>query len=104
MSNISEWPKKISEWRNAQRVHSELIRQSKELCAGFIDIKANHGVDFLLLGDEWQKARIHELYADLLDFSRKKVLRLAREALKEVETVKADAMLDIESIEEDEKC
>ena len=92
---------KIVEWRIAQRVHAELIRNSGELvCIGFVDIKATHKIDFLRLGDEWKTARIHELYNDLLEFSRQRVLRLAREALAEVETVKADAMLDIESIEE----
>ena len=95
---------KITEWRNAQRVHTELINKSGEfLCIGFVDIKATSSIDFLLLGEEWKTARIHELYADLLDFSRQKVLRLAREALAEVETVKTDAMSDIESIEENAK-
>ena len=94
---------KIAEWRNAQRVHTELINKSSELCRKnreFFQIAAVVGVDILLLGDEWRDARIHELYNDLLEFSRQKVLRLAREALAEVETVKVDAMLDIESIEE----
>ena len=95
---------KIVEWRIAQRVHAELIRNSGQLlCLGFVDIKTNFSIDFLKLGDEWKTARIHELYNDLLEFSRQRVLRLAREALAEVETVKADAMLDIESIEEDAK-
>ena len=92
---------KIVEWRIAQRVHAELVANSGELrCVGFVDIKATHKIDFLRLGDEWKTARIHELYNDLLEFSRQRVLRLAREALAEVETVKADAMSDIESIEE----
>jgi hypothetical protein len=95
---------KIAEWRIAQRVHAELIRNSGELCCiGFVDIKAHKSIDFARLGDEWKTARIRELYSDLLEFSRQRVLRLAREALAEVETVKADAMLDIESIEEDAK-
>ena len=95
---------KITEWRNAQRVHTELIAKSGQLlCIGFVDIKANQSIDFLRLGDEWKTARIHELYNDLLEFSRQKVLRLAREALAEIETVKVDAMSDIESIEENAK-
>ena len=92
---------KIVEWRNAKKVHADLLQKASEMRrVGFVEINANHGVDIVLLGDEWKTARIHELYADLLDFSRQKVLRLAREALAEVETVKADAMKDIESIGE----
>ena len=98
---------KITEWRNAQRVHTELINKSSELCRknrAFFQIAAVVGVDVMLLADEWRDARIHELYADLLDFSRQKVLRLAREALAEVETVKTDAMSNIKSIEEEKQC
>ena len=96
---------KIVEWRIAQRVHAELIRNSGELlCIGFVDIKAHKSIDFARLGDEWKTARIRDLYNDLLEFSRQRVLRLAREALAEVEFVKADAMSDIESIEEERQC
>ena len=92
---------KIVEWRIAQRVHAELIRNSGELlCIGFVDIRPRQSIDYMRLADEWKTARNRDLYNNLLEFSRQKVLRLAHEALAEVETVKADAMSDIESIEE----
>ena len=96
---------KIVEWRIAQRVHAELIRDSVELlCIGVVDIKPRQSIDYMRLADEWKTARNRELYNDLLEFSRQRVLRLAREALAEVETVKADATSDIESIEEEKQC
>ena len=92
---------KIAEWRNAKKVHADLLRKASEMRrVGFVEINANHGVDIVLLGDEWKKSRNYGLYDDLLDFSRQKVSRLAREALAEVDSVKVDAMKDIESIGE----
>jgi hypothetical protein len=45
-------------------------------------------------------ARRAELYRDLVEYSRQRVADAAREALAECEQIKADAAMDVESIEE----
>ena len=101
---------KIAKWRNVRGLHEELVaaeptwHEAQYSANGCVALHLHHAKlgDITKLAAAWIRARRLELYRDLIAYSREQVLATAREALAECEQVRADAAMDVESIEEGE--
>lgn len=97
---------KIEKWNQARKTHEKLIERARGWChpncgdLGVLGYSNSHGGDLGCLTLGWIANRKAELYRDLIDYSRKRLAALAREALADCEQLRADAAMDVESIEE----
>ena len=100
---------KIQKWHEARKTHEELVecvrawsdKNSSAICPLNVS-PLSKCLGIREVAVEWVMARKSELYRDLVAFSRQRVLAAAREALAECEQIRADAAMDVESIEEGE--
>jgi hypothetical protein len=97
---------KIQKWHEARKTHEKLVERVRGWCHsssgdnGVLSCSSVHGADLVGLTFDWIASRKAELYRDLIAFSREQLGKAAREALAECEQIKADAAIDLESIEE----
>lgn len=98
---------KIEKWHLARRTHEDLVARARGWChpssgdLGVLSAGALHGPELVGLTIDWiAKSRV-DLYRDLIAYSRERLAAAAREALAECEQVRADAEMDLGSIEED---
>ena len=101
--------KAIDKWCRARETHEKLVERARGWCnpnsvdIGLLSTVNNYGVDVQALTVDWIASRRADLYRDLIAFSRSRLAAAAREALAECEQVRADAEMDLGSIEEDAK-
>lgn len=97
----------IQKWHEARKTHENIVARSRAWCEpngadrGPIEAVTNYGREIHAVTCNWIMARRAELYRDLVAYSRQQVLAAAREALAECEQIRADAAMDVESIEEE---
>lgn len=97
---------KMEKWHQARKTHEDLVARVRGWCLsssgdlGVLGYSNSHGSDLSGLTLDWIANRKAELYRDLIAFSRERLAAAAREALAECEQVRADAAMDVGSIEE----
>ena len=96
----------IEKWRHARRTHEDLVARARGWChpssgdLGVLGCSSVHGAALVGLAIDWLASRKADLYRDLIAYSRERLTAAAREALAECEQVRADAAMDLGSIEE----
>ena len=96
----------IEKWRHARRTHEDLVARARGWChpssgdLGVLSAASCNGAEIMNLTVGWIASRKVDLYRDLIAFSRERLAAAAREALAECEQVRADAAMDLGSIEE----
>jgi hypothetical protein len=99
---------KIKKWHRVRQEHQLLVEQAKKWLESDgidgplevnMDTRYTHIVD---VGRQVLRIRRADLYREMIEYSRECVAAAAREALAECEQIRADAAMDVESIEEGE--
>lgn len=97
---------KIAKWHRVRQEHQLLVKQAKKWLESDgidgplevnMDPRYTHIVD---VGRQVLRIRRADLYREMIEYSRECVLAAAREALAECEQVRADAEMDLGSIDE----
>jgi len=91
---------KSQKWHAARESHVQLVELLRSDEGSPLSTNHYHGAAMQSLAADWIMARKAELYRDLIAFSRERLAIAAREALAECEEIRADAAMDVESIEE----
>ena len=91
---------KIQKWHAARETHGQLVALLRTGEGSPLSTNNYYGVAMQSIAVDWMMARRADLHGDLIAFSRERVAAAAREALSECEQIRADAAMDVESIEE----
>jgi hypothetical protein len=94
----------IEKWHQARKAHRQMVEMAPDWCDGHaggpLAISQSTDMDVVAAAAEWVRDRRAALYRDMIALSALRVREAAREALAECEQVRADAAMDVGSIDE----
>ena len=98
---------KIAKWHRVRQEHQLLVKEARKWLEsvgidGPLEVDTRFTSHIVDVGRQVLRLRRADLYREMIEYSRQCVLATAREALAECEQIRADAAMDVESIEEGE--